>query len=188
MIELKGNDPAPYYGLSSTWVDENGKIQSDYHIWVQNRPNDEIEYNDKPKGWMPEWRKNSKWAVRYDEKCVTEEIPGEELNDLLIEPIEETDPALIEEDENILPDPVLTQQDLRNQDAYYLGYAKHMIEAYQRFDHRKWWQWWIKEDDFPRYPIEQELVTRDKYGRIYITKEVYKKIQKWDKEIERKKK
>lgn len=188
MANKKGEDPAPYYGLSSTWVDENGKIQSDYHLWVQNRPNHEIEYFGKSKGWMPEHRKHGKWAVRYDNPQAVEEDDEDPVNELLVEPIEEFDPTLIDDEENILPDPVLTQQDLRNQDAYYLGYSKHMIEAHQRFDNKKWWQWWIKEDDFPKYPIEQEPVSKDKYGRIYITQEVYERIQKWDEEIERKKK
>lgn len=188
MIELKGNDPAPLYGLASTWVDKNGKIQSDYHVWVQNRPNHEIEYFGKPKGWTPEHRKHGKWSIRYDNKKKMEEQEFE-VDEILVEnPLDEFDLALVDDEDNMMPDPILTQQDLINQDAYYLGYSKHMIKAHQRFDNKKWWQWWIKRDEFPRYPIEEEAITRDRYGRIYITEEVYKKIQKWDEEIERKKK
>lgn len=181
-------DPAPLYGLASTWIDENGKIQSDYHIWVQNRPNSEIEYFGKPKGWMPEHRKHSKWAIRYDNKKKMEEQEFEADEMLVENPLDEFDPALVDDEDNMMPDPILTPQDLINQDAYYLGYAKHMIEAHQRFDNKKWWKWWIKREEFPRYPIEEEAITRDRYGRIFITEEVYKKIQKWDEEIERKKK
>lgn len=188
MIELKGNDPAPYYGLASNWVDENGKIQSDYHIWVQNRPNHEIEYYGKQKGWMPEWRRKSKWAFKYDNPQAVEDDEEDKPDELFVEPIEEFDPTLVDGEDNMMPDPILTPQDLINQDAYYLGYSKHMIEAHQRYDKKHWWQWWIKREDFPRYPIEQEPVSRDKYGRIYITQEVYEKIKKWDEEIERKKK
>ena len=188
MIELKGNDPAPHYGLASHWVDENGEIQTNYHIWIQNRPNNELEYYGKPKGWMPEHRKHGKWAVKYDDPIIIDEPYYSEDEFMVENPLDEFDPALVDEDENMMPDAILTQQDLINQDAYYLGYGKHMIEAHQRYDHKKWWQWWIRRDEFPRYPIEKEPETRDKYGRIYITWELYEKIQKWDEEIDRKKK
>lgn len=191
MAYRKGEDPAPYYGLSSSWIDENGKIQSDYHIWVQNRPNHEIQFFGKPKGWMPKHRLNSKWAVRYDnnERIDYEEKEKDPLGLMVENPFDEFDPALVDdENENMMPEPVLTEQDLINQEAYYAGYAKHMIEAHQHYDHKKWWQFWIKRDVFPKYPIKNEPVSKDKYGRVYITKEILDKILKWDEEIERKRK
>lgn len=192
MANKKGEDPAPYYGLSSSWVDENGRIQSDFHIWIQNRPNHEIRYYGKPKGWMPKRRLNSKWAIRYDDpqKNDEEEEKWEDPLGLMVEdPLDEFDPALVEDDDDdhMMPELVLTDQDLINSDAYYMGYSKHMIEGHRRYDHKKWWQFWIKENDFPRYPIEKEPVTRDRYGRVYISKEVYEKILKWAEEVEKKK-
>lgn len=188
MSNYKDKDPAPFYGLASHWVDEKGNIETDYNIWIQNRPNSEIEYYGKPKGWMPEHRKHGKWAVKYDDATIPDE-PDYSDDEFMVEnPLDEFDPALVDDSENLLPEPKITQQDIINQEAYYHGYAKHMIEAHQRYDHKKWWQWWIKRDEFPRYPIEQEPETRDKYGRIYIPQEVLDKILKWDEEIERKKK
>ena len=171
------NPEAERYGLPLRYIDENGKMQSDLPEWLLNRPENEIHYYGKPKGWKPKNRREP------------EKVPYGEFGESDMEnPLDEYDPELADENENILPDIVETDQDIINSMAYYTAVSKQKMEAQERYDKRKWWQFWIREDDYEVYPIEKEPIHRDKYGRIIITHDQLDRIEAWDAEREKKRK